>query len=395
MAGKILLNGTDVTSRVYLVTASDSRTKYTLLGSKLTGWSTEVDAGTKKGLTAINTTLDGFAGHVYKNGVVAPIAMMGSRPVNKTRLFISTFQTLTITANSNGKLTIVDQDPQTYEVSLTETGVDTNVPYLNFDLVLWGGGGKGGSGAYFFLQGNWGGVGGSGGGKAIVNVTLRVGETVTLKLYEASSTSGEDTASDNQRYFAGCTVLYFDDTELLTAMGGASGLSNHPRSASMNNRIMVSETSVIFATDAMRSKQGQSFYDSSGNLRARFVTVNAIKGGYWVLNGNNGNASTFPSTNSGIFSNYVNDDLFQGNPEHLLGVIPQTGSGGTSVNNKYEQNRGSGGGGSYMQGGTAGDASGSSAGARGSFGGGGGGAGSPAGGAQGGSGGNHGCAIFY
>ena len=394
MAAKITLNGsTDVSTIIDIQSASSSATKYTLLGSKILGFSSAIDAGTAKAVVAQDNELDAFRGHVMKNGVVAPAAITYSRPMNASAraAYSGQGKVWTITAQSNGTIDISDGSTTTnYTLNGTSGGT---MNYVVFNIALWGAGGKGGGGAYLFLQGNYGGVGGTGGGKAVCNVKLRAGYSITIQTEaDSGNRTGRTSNADNARYFAPFTMLKYGSTTLLTCAGGGSGINNHPKVTNMNQQVLSGERAVSFSNipyeqDYMSNKTSYTIID----VRA----VNAVAGANYRNNGYTGNSCSFPTSNTGGYSSYIDSDLFWGNTEHVQGAIPLTGSGGASVNNKSEQNRGSGGAGSYGSGGASGDTAGVSGGSSGTNGGGGGGAGSPAGGAQGGNGGYGGFAIFY
>ena len=394
MAAKITLNGsTDVSTIIDIQSASSSATKYTLLGSKILGFSSAIDAGTSKAVVAQDNELDAFRGHVMKNGVVAPAAITYSRPMNASlrAAYSGQGKAWVITAKSNGTIDISDGSTTT-NYTLNGTSGD-NKNYVVFNIALWGAGGKGGGGAYWFLKGNWGGVGGTGGGKAVCNVKLRVGYSIIVQTEsDSGDRTGRISESNKARYYAPFTMLKYGSTTILTCAGGGSGISNHPKETNMNQYILADERRVEFSNIPYQLNYiSNTISYTIIDVRA----VNAVAGASYRTNGYTGNSCSFPTSNTGGYSSYIDSDLFWGNAEHVRGAIQLTGSGGASVHNKSEQSRGSGGGGSYGNGGASGDTGNGSAGAAGTNGGGGGGAGSPSGGAAGGNGGYGGFAIFY
>ena len=373
--GQLKINGVDILTYFTPVPSSETGKQHGAFPSKIKGLTTEVDNGTKKviigwelknsGNYSTNSNYDSAKGKIKINGQVAPVIMDGTRPRNMSAKASITGCGITYYINNvNGSLylsTSANSASGTFIVSSKAPNKDCII-----NLAFWGAGGKGGEGAYWFLVGNWGGLGGAGGGKGFVTVCVKNGDYFRITTNSDGDYKGRTACSSDTTYLApGISIYKSDGTQWAWANGGYSGTSNHPR----------------WSTD---NYQGGGAVGISGSGNLPIIERTSIHGGHKAQNGMKGNGVFFNDTGGG-----------SGNPEGNVGKLVLGGLGGKGPDTSYTQVHGSGGGGSYGDGGAAGDTGSGSGGSAGTNGGGGGGGGSPAGGCAGGDGGLPGFIIFY
>lgn len=361
--GTLKYKGVDVTTYLgNLYNKDDNRTKQEIISTKIKGIKAEIDDGTK--FVASGWFHNAFEGKLKYNGNIYSCAPQGTRPINETA-FTKTGTNLTCyLVNENGILY--------YKTSPTATTGEEIVKsterekQVTINLALWGAGGKGGGGAYWFLKGWWGGIGGSSGAKAFYTLVFKNNAYCKISI---SNDDGRTSSNDT-----GCkqaptiTLVSSDNVTIATCKGGKSGIGSHPRWGKDNFDEVGSFTSIGINPV---TKGNVTFY-----LRKK------TNGAKKRTNGFSGNGSTFENSLS----------PYNGNPENILKNLKNSSSGGTGLKTSYDQGCGSGGAGGYENGGNAGDNSG---GTNGGLGAGGGGAGSPNNGASGGDGGLAGFKVFY
>ena len=363
-----------------------------IFGTKIRGANSNVDNGQYKfllGWQADKNTgwsmypafdFDACYNKIFVNGEQHRLSLSSARPRNLVEKYSQNYSsTTTIYLNNVGGKLYYNTTAQSSSggtlIDLGDYNAKNNI--VSFTLALWAPGGKGGGGAYWFLAGNWGGVGGGGGAKALLTINLAPTEYIKITF---TSSSGRTSNSNDYEISSGNVVLdtYYNSQlfNVLTLNGGYSGTSNHAR----------------WHTDNYAAST-YSLSSYSKSVSNQIIIRQILNGTSKRWNGYNGNSSTFPGSQSGIYSN-TTYDYYWGCLENSIGVIKVTGSGGGSPGDG-NQSHGSGGGGSYGNGGAAGDTGSGSNGSGGSNGGGGGGSGSPSGGANGGDGGTAGFKIFY
>lgn len=375
--GQLKINGVDILTYVTPVSSSEVGTAHAAIPSKLKGISTEVNNGTKKILIgwtlydpnnwSTNPVYDAAKGKLKVNGTVAPIMYDGTRPRNMSAKSTITGTGLTYYLNNvNGSL-YVSTTANSASGTLITTSKAPNKDVI-CNMACWGAGGKGGGGAYWYLAGNWGGVGGAGGGKVFVtvcvpnNTYLRITTDADSGDYKGRTSDSSDTTYASPRL----QVFKASGTQQILCNGGRSGTANNPRWSTDN-----------YAGGGIEAVQS---YQCLPTIQHKGAT-----GANKAKNGLTGNSCTFGN----VYSPYF------GSPENNQGSLVLTGSGGTGPDSSYTQVHGSGGGGGYGNGGKAGDTGSGSGGSAGGYGAGGGGGGSPSGGCSGGNGGNPGFIIFY
>ena len=374
--GTLKINGVDILNYVTPISSSEPGTQHSAIPSKLKGLHSEVDNGTKKIITgwtlqnsnswSSNSVYDAAKKKLKVNGTVAPIMIDGTRPRNISAKASATGTGMTYYLNNvNGSLylsTTANSASGTFIVSSKAPNKDCVV-----NIACWGSGGKGGGGAYWFLAGNWGGVGGAGGAKVFLTVCVLNNDYFKITTDTDSDYKGRTSDSSDTTYQSpGLHIYKSTGSEQVVCYGGRSGTANNPR----------------WSTDG---------YDGGGTYSVQTYGVLPTirrKQSYGANKKSNGQ-----SGNSVTFGSYLSP--YMGNPEGNQGSLVLTGSGGTGPDSSYTQVHGSGGGGSYGNGGNAGDTGSGSGGSAGSNGAGGGGGGSPSGGCSGGNGGLPGFIIFY
>lgn len=346
---------------------------------KIRGLTSEIDAGSKKIITGwslnscnhndwssnanYNVNRDG---KLLVNGSVISMMYNGTRPRNiACKATITGTNKIYYLNNVNGSLylsTSANSASGTYITTSTAPNKDCIV-----NIALWGSGGKGGGGAYWFLAGNWGGVGGAGGGKVFVTACILNNDYFKITIDSDSDYIGRTTESADTTYSSPAIHLYKSNgRQWCVCYGGESGTAHNPR----------------WSTD---NYKGGGIYSVQSYGHLPLIQRKYTDGANKNSNGKTGNSCSF--------YNYQSPHM--GNPEGHQGSLVLTGAGGVGPDSGYTQSHGSGGAGSYGNGGNAGDTGNGSNGSAGSNGGGGGGAGSPAGGAAGGNGGLPGFKIFY
>lgn len=215
-----------------------------------------------------------------------------------------------------------------------------------------------------------------------MNITSYIadGLGITLYIYNTNGNvtlendatkTGRLNCAKKAEYQAPNAILYASDGYMIANCGGGySGVHSNTREWTDP----LTASSVTVASPQTITRANVTFY-----LRKK----------------TNGTAKQYNGLNGG--TSYFYDELSPtfGNPENNQGALITVGNGGSGYNNTRAKNRGSGGGGSYSNGGKAGDNGSGSNGTKGVNGGGGGGSGSPSGGASGGDGGFPGLMIFY
>lgn len=374
--GTLKINGVDILTYVTPISSSEVGTSHSAIPGKLKGLSTEVNNGTKKILTgwtlqngndwSSNAKYDAAKGKLKVKGTVAPIMYDGTRPRNVAAKASITGTGLTYYLNNvNGSLYLSTTANSASGTFITSSKAPNKDCVVN--IACWGAGGKGGSGAYWFLAGNWGGVGGAGGAKVFVTACVLNNDYFKITTDSDSSKTGRTSQSSDTTYQSpGIHIYKSAGNEWCVCYGGNSGTSNNPR----------------WSTD---SYAGGGTYSVQTYGHLPLIRRKQAYGSDKISNGQTGRTCTFGSYQS----------PYLGNPEENQGSLTLSGAGGTGPDSAYTQVHGSGGGGSYGRGGNAGDTGSGSGGTAGSNGAGGGGAGSPSGGASGGDGGLPGFIIFY
>ncbi len=375
--GTLKINGTNILTYFTPVPSSEVGTKHAAFPDKIKGLTTEVDNNSKKVLIgwqlpdynsySSNPNYDAAKGKVKVNGKVAPIIMDGTRPRNISVKASITGCGLTYYLNNvNGSLylsTSANSASGTFVVSSKAPNKDCII-----NLACWGAGGKGGEGAYWFLVGNWGGVGGGGGGKAFLTICVKNNDYLRIVTETDAALTGRTKTSNDTTFEApGLQIYKSSGQEWCDCGGGYSGTSNHPR----------------WSKDSYQGA-GWTVVQTYGNIpliKRKYASQLGTKS----ENGMSGKSVTFQNSESPYF----------GCPEGNQGSLVLTGNGGKGPDTSYTQVHGSGGAGSYGNGGNAGDTGNGSGGQAGTNGAGGGGGGSPAGGCTGGDGGLPGFIIFY
>jgi hypothetical protein len=375
--GTLKINGVDIMTYITPISSSEAGTKHSAIPGKLKGLSAEVDNGTKKIITgwtledsnswSTNSVYDAAKKKLKVNGTVAPIGIGGTRPRNVAAKASQTGTGMTYYLNNvNGALYLSSSANSASGTHIITSKAPNKDCIVN--MACWGSGGKGGGGAYWFLAGNWGGVGGAGGAK--VFVTVCIPNNTYFKITtdaDGGSYNGRTSDSSDTTYASpGFHMYKASGTEQIVCYGGRSGTANNPRWSTDN-----------YAGGGTYSVQT---YGVLPTIRRR-----QSYGSDKISNGQTGRTCTFGT--------YLAPTL--GNPEGNQGSLVLSGAGGTGPDSAYTQVHGSGGGGSYGRGGNAGDTGSGSGGSAGSNGAGGGGGGSPSGGCSGGNGGLPGFIIFY
>lgn len=382
--GKFKIKGVDILQYQTPIAVSENGTAHQAFSEKIRGISEELDNGSKKLVTgwelsnadnySENTDYDCCEGKIKVNGQVLKVAIDGTRPRNmEQKAVISGTGATHYLNNINGVLYLSTSPNSATGTTIVTSKANNKDVVIN--LACWGSGGKGGGGAYWFLVGNWGGVGGAGAGKAFVTIVIKNNDYFKIVTETDSQKKGRITASDTE-VFASPNLYIYNSTSqepLLTCEGGKSGVSNHPR----------------WGTDDLKGAGEVRF----NNLDSAPIIIRETASGVAnkTFNGNLGIDSTF---------NKVYNEPCFGNPENYTGALQLVGKGGKVYSDwepKDGQMFGSGGAGGYGDGGKAtGNGGNNNAnGFPGKLGGGGGGSDSPAGGAEGGDGGLPGFAIFY
>lgn len=344
---------------------TNKRTKQTVLGTKIKGFNSNIDSGI--GYAATGWLHDVFQGKLKYNGNACSCAPQGTRPMNITSYIADGLGITLYIYNTNGNV-YCGNSLNSGELILSSKEANKEAV---INLALWGAGGKGGGGAYYFLAGNWGGVGGGGGAKAFYTIVLKNNTYCYVTLENDATKTGRLNCAKKAEYQAPNAILYASDGYMIANCGGGySGVHSNTREWTDP----LTASSVTVASPQTITRANVTFY-----LRKK----------------TNGTAKQYNGLNGG--TSYFYDELSPtfGNPENNQGALITVGNGGSGYNNTRAKNRGSGGGGSYSNGGKAGDNGSGSNGTKGVNGGGGGGSGSPSGGASGGDGGFPGLMIFY
>lgn len=365
--GILKINGVNVNNYIGELYTSN-RTKQNILGTKLKGFNATIDSGSQ--YAATGWLHDVFEGKLKYNGSACTCAAQGTRPINKTVLSKSGAGMTYYLKNDNGTL-YLKSSPTASTGEKIVTSTDKNKRVV-INIALWGAGGKGGGGAYWFLKGYWGGVGGGGGAKVFYTLVFENNAYCKITTGSASSYKGRTTNSDEETFASPFGRLSASTgTVIATCNGGKSGIGSHPR----------------WATDNFSEQSSASTYSTNlitlGNVT--FYLRKKVNGAAKQRNAMTGKSSTFADVLSPAY----------GNPENIANNFENTASGGRGPESSYNQSEGSGGGAGYHAGGRAGDTGSGESGSAGTYGGGGGGASSPSGGADGGNGGHAGFRIFY
>ena len=380
--GNLMINGVNILEYVTPVNISEVGTSNSAFVDRIKGLTSSLDNKTKKIITgwslpnndySTNTNYDAAQGKIKVDGVVAPVMIDGTRPRNIVSKYEHTGQGFTKYLNNvNGELYVSDSAGIASGVSIL-TSKASNKDVV-FNLACWGSGGKGGGGSYWFLAGNWGGVGGASGAKAFMTVVIKNNGFIKIVADSDSSRQGRVTNSNDTTYESPSIYIYNENesSPLLICTGGRSGTSNNPR----------------WSTDDLQG--GGSIIYNRQDV-APIILRKTANGANKIYNGNLGRDLSF---NVDRVSPYL------GNSENNQGELVLTGYGGNIYSGTTpgdNQRQGSGGAGGYGNGGKASQNGGNnnSAGFPGDKGGGGGAADCPAGGADGGNGGAPGFIIFY
>ena len=374
--GTLKVSGVDILNYVTPVPSSEVGNKHSAIPEKLKGISGEVNSGSKKILTgwyldntngySSDANYDCTRGRLKVNGQNAPVMYDGTRPRNMAIKVAVGGTGLTYYINNvNGNLYVsetANSASGTFVVSSKAPNKDCIV-----NIAVWGSGGHGGVGAYWFLVGNWGGVGGGGGAKEFATMCIKNNDYFKFVSESDSEKNGRTTDSSDYTNESPGARIYKSNGQVWASLGGGfSGTGNNPRWSKDNYGGGGTYSMQTYATLPM--------------IRRLFA-----EGGHKEENGKSGVNCTF--------NNGYSPTL--GNPENNQGPLVLVGEGGKGPDTAYTQVHGSGGAGSYGYGGNAGDTGNGSGGLEGFNGGGGGGAGSPAGGASGGAGGHPGFIVFY
>lgn len=365
--GILKINGVNVNNYIGEL-YTGTLTKQSALGTKLKGFNTTIDSGTQ--YAATGWLYDVFEGKLKRNGSPCTCAAQGTRPMNRFISSRSGSGLVYYLNNINGTLYLTTS-PMATTGDVIKTSTDKNKRVV-INIALWGAGGRGGGGAYWFLKGNWGGVGGSGGAKAFYTLVFGNNSYCQITTGNESEYSGRTTNSHEFIYTAPfANLIASNGIVIATCNGGQSGISSHPR----------------WKNDDFSSQSSASTYSVNPTTQGNviFYLRKKASGAAKQQNAMWGKSSTY------------GDILapFYGNPENVVNNFINSASGGQGPQTFYQQSQGSGGGAGYGAGGKAGDTGTGSDGSVGNLGGGGGGAGSPAGGANGADGGNAGFWIFY
>lgn len=382
--GKFKIKGVDILQYQTPIAMSENGTAHPAFSEKIRGISEELDNGSKKLVTgwelsntdnySLSTNYDCCEGKIKVNGQVVKVAIDGTRPRNMEQKAIISGTGATYYLNNINGVLYLSTSPNSATGTILVSSKANNKDVV-INLACWGSGGKGGTGAYWFLVGNWGGVGGAGGGKAILTMVIKNNDYFKIVTETDAQKKGRITASDVEIFNSPNLYIYHSSAQepLITCEGGKSGISNHPR----------------WGTDDLKGA-GEVIFNNLNNAPI-IIRQTASGVAHKTFNGNLGVDCPFNK-------DYNQPSL--GNIENIVGDLILVGKGG-KINSVWKpsdgQMYGSGGAGSYGDGGKAADNGGNnnSAGFPGKFGGGGGGADSPAGGAEGGDGGLPGFAIFY
>lgn len=387
--GKFFVNGVDITTLADLKTTSDYGTANAFFSSGKINLLSGHKMTTQFWQTG-NSSVVG-ANKLMVNGVSTNLAYRGQRPFRLLKVMgvqpgnANTTQTQIY--NNNGVLYNIESDGSSFE--LGRTSAPDKV--VAFHMVFWASGGKGGGGAYWFLAGNYGGVGGGSGAKMFVTFCLNPGKSIYLGFDGTTDYAGRTTDSmDRNIPSPGFFIKDNNGTEMMRLTGGYSGIASNKKNK----------------TDDLSGWGNCTvMYDYfSFHSTCRYYLRKWSPGAKRNTTGNPGNSATFGTTNVRIGRlNYANNQIeytdypmtapYEGNPENIAMGFQLTGVGGKWCN-ATGNSRGSGGAGGYQDGGYGGDTDNGSAGGPGGYGGGGGGAGSPACGATGGNGGEPGYMIY-
>ncbi len=346
------------------------------MGQKIHGISAEIDGRSQKIVKgwnlgnadgySTNSSYDACCGKVKVNGQVAPVMIDGTRPINNGVRAQVTGTGLTHYLNNvNGMLYLADNANTasgTFVVSSKAPNKDCVV-----NMVCWGSGGKGGTGAHWFMSSNNGGIGGAGGGKVFFTACIKNGDYLRLVTESDTVKTGRVSESNDTTFASPNLYVYNSVGEILiTCEGGRSGTANNQRSSTDD---YLGGGIVIVAKGA----------------NCPIIVRKKVNGANKIQNGLTGRISVFQDANSPCL----------GNLENIQGSLVLSGSGGKGPDTSFNLAHGSGGAGGYGTGGNAGDTGVGSQGSAGTNGAGGGGAGTPSGGASGGEGGLPGFIIFY
>lgn len=397
--GVLKVNGVDIRDYATAVSDLQGRTESVLTSSDRFKNVYITESETTSNSTKMLSTAwghDVFESKLKLNGVNVTVAYDGTRPINKSTGFYSTMGIAGKGAindcyamgctyrlvNENGKLNIYQYVSSSTVTSGPEITSSDRLTYENIviskhpnkiiviNIMMTGGGGAGGCGAYFFLRGDFGGVGGGSGARSFFTLTLNNGDAYIIYSPYAGTISGTaynvGGVVDNTNQFSNsqlCAIRKLNSSsDFIVCNGGINGVSYK----GVNSDSSISTMS--------------PFYSST--LPTGVVLRKKANGQRKALNGNGLNSVAFTNVTAPYY----------GNPENIKGDLIETASGGTAQSS--EQKTGSGGAAGYGAGGAGGTSS-SEDGVAGGIGAGGGGAYANFTENHGGRGGSPGFIIFY
>lgn len=203
--GKFKIKGVDILQYQTPIAMSENGTAHPAFSEKIRGISEELDNGSKKLVAgwelsntdnySLSTNYDCCEGKIKVNGQVVKVAIDGTRPRNMEQKAIISGTGATYYLNNINGVLYLSTSPNS-ATGTTIVASKANNKDVVINLACWGSGGKGGTGAYWFLVGNWGGVGGAGGGKAILTMVIKNNDYFKIVTETDAQKKGRITASD-------------------------------------------------------------------------------------------------------------------------------------------------------------------------------------------------------
>src|SRR5574344_776863 len=226
--GKFFINGVDITTLADLKPTNGNGTANAFFSSGKINLLSGHKMTTQFWQTGDNSIVD--SNKLMVNGVSTNLAYRGQRPFNSFKLsgvyLGSADASQTQIYNNNGILYNIDSDGSSFE--LGRTSAPDKV--VSFHMLFWAAGGKGGGGAYWFLAGNFGGVGGSSGAKMYATFSLKPGKSIYYGVDGTTNYTGRTTDSmDTNNPSPGFFIKDNSGQEMIRLTGGYSGIASNKK----------------------------------------------------------------------------------------------------------------------------------------------------------------------